>query len=344
MSNYDPNDVGLANGNLFGLPFSYEESEVVILPVPWEVTVSYNAGTAQGPAAILEASPQLDLYDFYRPNAWQRGIHLLPINQNWQSESDLLRLDASKYIAFLENGGEVAQNKMMQQVVQKINNACQQLKEEVKAVSKKHLLEGKKVGLLGGDHSVPLGFLEALSEQHSEFGILQIDAHADLRKAYEGFSYSHASIFYNALNIPQITKLVSVGVRDICQAEINFIQQHPKRIHAFFDKDIKEQVHIYRHQTWATYCQQIIAPLPEKVYISFDIDGLDPKLCPYTGTPVLGGLEAHEAIFLIQQVAASGRQIIGFDLCEVAPNATNPNDEWDANVGARILYQLCNLL
>src|SRR6185437_1373919 len=85
--------------------------------------------------------------------------------------------------------------------------------------------------------------------------------------------------------------------------------------------------------------EQIISELPQDVWISFDIDGLDPKLCPHTGTPVPGGLDFHEALYLIRELAESGRRIIGFDLNEVAPDPTGAN-EWDANVAARLLYKL----
>ena len=110
-----------------------------------------------------------------------------------------------------------------------------------------------------------------------------------------------------------------------------------KRITTFFDRDIKQQQ--YEGKTWAGICDSIIALLPEKVYLSFDIDGLDPKLCPNTGTPVPGGLELEQTLYLVEKLVQSGRKIIGFDLNEVAPG----NDEWDANVGARLLYRLANM-
>jgi agmatinase len=191
------------------------------------------------------------------------------------------------------------------------------------------------VGLLGGDHSTPLGFLRALSEKYERFGILQIDAHADLRKAYEGFTYSHASIMYNALKLPSVSRLIQVGIRDFCEEEQDVINRSRGRISTFFDEDLKAWR--YKGETWDALCNSIIKELPANVYISFDIDGLDPKLCPNTGTPVAGGLEFQEAIYLIKKVAQS-RKIIGFDLCEVAPG----QNDWDANVGARLLYNLCN--
>ena len=115
------------------------------------------------------------------------------------------------------------------------------LNSYVKSVTQKYLKAGKMVGLVGGEHSVPFGFIRALSEQYDRFGILQIDAHADLRKAYEGFVYSHASIMYNALKIPAVGRLVQVGVRDYCEEEINVIERAMGRVVTFFDQDIKEK-------------------------------------------------------------------------------------------------------
>jgi agmatinase len=198
------------------------------------------------------------------------------------------------------------------------------------------LKAGKLIGLVGGEHSVPLGFFRALSDQYDRFGILQIDAHADLRKSYEGFTYSHASIMYNALKLPSIGRIVQVGVRDYCEEEVNVVQRAMGRVVTYYDEDIKDK--LYKGRTWDILCDEIIAQLPKHVYISFDIDGLDPKLCPSTGTPVAGGLEFHQAIHLIKKLVLSDRKIIGFDLCEVSPG----KNDWDANVGARVLYQLCN--
>jgi agmatinase len=194
--------------------------------------------------------------------------------------------------------------------------------------------KNKLVGLVGGDHSVPLGYLEALGEKHNNFGILQIDAHHDLRKSYEGFHFSHASIFFNALKINSVSKLVQVGIRDYCDEEVEIVQNEPGRITVFYDQQIKENQ--FNGLTWKEQCDSIIQELPDEVYISFDIDGLDPKLCPGTGTPVPGGLDFFEINFLLKKLVESGRKIIGFDVCEVGQHV------WDANVGARILYKLCN--
>jgi len=337
IRNFDPNGVGLNNGHFIGLPFEEEDAQLILLPVPWDVTVSYGDGTSTGPANILETSPQLDLFDPDVPNAWQMGLYFRPPDAGWLAKNKSLRLKSSTYINFLENAGQVERSPEMQAVLNEINTACTELKDWVKDQSAAILDSGKKVGIVGGEHSSPLGLLEALAERHDSFGILQIDAHMDLRKAYEGFTYSHASIFYNALQLDAIKQLTQVGIRDYCEAEVEVARTSGK-VTTYYDHSLKRA--LFSGKTYAALVEEIVATLPQKVYLSFDIDGLRPQLCPNTGTPVPGGLDFEEAIYLIHSVKASGREIIGFDLCEVAGQGC----EWDGNVGARVLYRVSNLV
>jgi agmatinase len=336
LANYDPSDVGRVNGNLFGLPFDYESAQIIIFGVPWEVTVSYNPGTAAAPQRILDASPQLDLYDFDRPDGWKRGIYMPPIDPDLVTKNNYYRHQATQIIDRLEQGKSIADEPDLTPILAEIDRAGADLNQWLFDRCQSALAAGKKVGVIGGDHSVPLGYMQALANHHPDFGILHIDAHSDLRDAYEGFEYSHASIMFNALKIPQISKLVQVGIRDVSQVEIEFIATSQGRAIAYYDSLIKQQ--LYAGKTWLSICADAIANLPQKVYISFDVDGLDPKLCPQTGTPVPGGLELEQAFCLCREVIRSGREIIGFDLCEVG------DAEWDGNVGARIVYKLTNLM
>ena len=331
LKNFDPNAPG-TEGKLFGLPFDEDNAQVIVVPMPWEVTVSYHEGTANGPEAIVEASGQVDLYDRHIPDAWQIGIAMPAIPSEWKKKNEALRKIAARHIEALTAGNANANSKHLEEV----NNGCEEMIKYVKEKTRYYLQKGKLVGLLGGDHSTPLGFIQALSEQHECFGILQIDAHADLRKAYEGFIFSHASIMYNALKLPSVSRLVQVGIRDFCEEEVRVMERSMGRIKTFFDEDLKND--LYEGKQWSDLCKKIIGELPDKVYISFDIDGLHPSLCPNTGTPVAGGLEYHQVLYLIRQLVQSGKKIIGFDLNEVAPG----DNDWDANVGARLLYQLCN--
>jgi agmatinase len=334
IKQFDPNGHGVT-GNLFGLPFSIEHAELVVIPVPWEVTVSYHTGTAKAPHAILQASRQVDLAVREIPDAWKLGIGMLPVSLELYEESSKLRELSSKHIHAMEAGEKFSAENP---VVSKVNEGCENLNVYIKSITQQFLQQGKMVALLGGDHSTPLGFFRALAERINRFGILQIDAHADLRKAYEGFTYSHASIMYNALKLPAVGRLVQVGIRDYCDEELRVMKNSMGRVVTFFDDDLHTQMH--SGKLWANICDEIIQQLPQNVYISFDIDGLNPGFCPNTGTPVPGGLDYNQAVYLIKKVVTSGRIIIGFDLNEVGVG----NTDWDANVGARLLYILCNCM
>jgi agmatinase len=145
---------------------------------------------------------------------------------------------------------------------------------------------------------------------------------------------------YNVLKeVPQMTKLVQVGIRDFCDEEYDMIQSD-NRIVTYFDNHIKARE--YEGETWKQICDDIIAQLPHQVYISFDIDGLDPKLCKNTGTPVQGGFETEQIQYLFKKVVESGRKIVAFDLNEVSCGEDSL-DSIDASVGSRILYRMCNL-
>lgn len=336
IENFDPNGIGNVNNNIYGLPFDCDDAALVIIPVPWDVTVSYCAGTADGPEAIYDASYQVDLYDPFVKDAWKIGIAMDKVNKKIKSKSKELRKKAVKYLDWYAEGNVPESDASMRKITSEINKECGELNNWVKERALKYLNKNKLVVVLGGDHSTPLGLMQALAEKHDSYAILHFDAHADLRKAYEGFEFSHASVMYNALKIPQIKKLVQIGIRDYCEAEQKLIKSD-KRITTFFDRDIKHQQ--YNGKNWSVICDEIIKKLPEKVYISLDIDSLDPKLCPNTGTPVPGGFELEQVIFLIEKLVESKRMIIGFDINEVAPG----KDEWDANVAARLLYRIANL-
>jgi agmatinase len=197
------------------------------------------------------------------------------------------------------------------------------------------LAAGKMPVTLGGDHSVPFGAMRAYAEKYPGLGILHLDAHADLREAYEGFTWSHASIFHNVMTkIDGVARLVQVGVRDLGAAEWRMIEASEGRIVTFFDPDLAAQKETGK--PWAALADHIVSHLPETVYLSWDIDGLDPTLCPSTGTPVPGGLSWNEAIGLLRALVRARKRIVGLDLCEVAPGES----EWDANVGARLLYKM----
>jgi agmatinase len=339
LSNYDPNSVSNPDNNIFGLPTNEDNARLVILPIPWEVTVSYNAGTARAPEAMLKASFQIDLYDPEMPEAWKQGFYMRPVDKKVLMKSDYLRKEAELYIDYISRGEEVAANQFMSKTLREVNEGGVFLNNWVYEQTKVLLQKDKLVGILGGDHSAPLGYMKAIGEKHGNFGILQIDAHCDLRDTYEGFNYSHAGIMFNALKeIPQLERLVQVGVRDYSQSEWEYITNSGYKVITYFDKDIKTRQ--FDGETWKSLAEDIVSKLPQNVFISFDIDGLDRKLCPHTGTPVPGGFEMEETFYIFRKVMESGRKIIGFDLSEVGIS----DNDWNSNVGARVLFKLCNLL
>lgn len=333
---FDPNAAALADAGIFGLPFTYDEAALVYLPVPWEVTTSYGGGTSRGPEAILQASHQVDLFDLESPRAWEAGLFMLPVSPNIQALNDGAKAKAQQIIVA---GGVTGDDPTLLAALHEVNQAGGTLNQIVYTQTSKILADQKIPAIVGGDHSVPFGAFQAVSEICPSFGILHFDAHSDTRNAYEGFTWSHASIMYNALeHIPAMTSLVQVGIRDLCEEEYAYTHETQKhRVNVFFDRFLARQK--MEGVCFRTLTQSMLAGLPEHVWISFDIDGLDPQYCPHTGTPVPGGLLYAEACYLIQSLVASGRRIIGFDLNEVAPDPTGLS-EWDANVGARLLYQL----
>lgn len=316
-SDFDPD--GPASGGLFGLPHTPDTARVRVLPVPVEATTSSGGGTSRAWEPILRASWQVDLCDPQTGDPYRAGIAMEPLDPEFE------RLDQSAraVVEQARSGDAVA--------LATVDAAGARTADKVQAWTETVFQAGQIPAILGGDHSVPLGAFRAATARHPGLGILHIDAHFDLRDAYEGFTYSHASIFFNALGLDGLSTLVQVGLRDYGARELRLAQDDP-RVHAWTDQAIAD--HLHEGRSFRALCEAIIAPLPPVVWISFDIDGLDPSLCPHTGTPVPGGLGWRETLTLLETLGRSGRTIVGFDLCEVG------DDPWDANVGARVLYKL----
>ncbi len=337
MSNqFDPNAASQPESGIFGLPNEEQDASIVLLPVPWEATTSYGGGTSHGPRAIFESSKQVDLFDsdVFRP--YEAGLFMLPESAEVMGWSEKAKVEAQKIIHL---GGDLTKNPAFKPSLEIVNQLSEKLNDFVYQETTRLLGLGKIVGIVGGDHSVPFGGLRAIAEKYPSFGILHFDAHSDTRKAYEGFIWSHASIMYNVLeNIPQVEKIVQVGIRDYCEEEFNYCTENKDRVQLFTDRYLQNEK--FQGVHWAKLCQEIVQGLPDEVWISFDIDGLDPRFCPHTGTPVPGGLDFQEANYLIGALVRAGKKIIGFDLNEVAPDLSGSEDEWDASVGARLLYKL----
>ncbi|MCA8951538.1 MAG: agmatinase family protein [Planctomycetes bacterium] len=328
----DPNGPAAADSGIFGLTAAPDDAAVVIVPVPFAATVSYGGGAERGPSAVLAASHQVDLYDRQFGRFYERGICLLEPDPAIAAAHAEARAAAA---AVIDAGGAAAGSA----AVAPVDAAGELVNARVRAAVDAILAREQVAGVLGGDHSVPFGAIAAAAERTPGLGILHFDAHADLRDAYEGFRWSHASIMANVLrDVPSVRRLVQVGIRDFCEQELDAIQAADGRVITHFDQDWQRRR--FEGTTFAALCDEAVAALPEQVWISFDIDGLDPALCPGTGTPVPSGLQFAEAAHLLETLAKSGRRVVGFDLVEVAPAADGVG-EWDANVGARLLYKLC---
>jgi agmatinase len=271
----------------------------------------------------------VDLFDLDTGRPYEQGIAMLPEPSEVRAWNDEAKQLAAPIIASAGIESDPA-------ALARINALCERMNEWVYSTAQHWIAKGKLVGLVGGDHSTPFGSIRAHAERHPGLGILHLDAHADLRDAYEGFTWSHASIMFNVLeHIPQVSKLVQVGIRDFGEGEYNVIRSSRGRVETFFDAALARERE--SGTSWRAQVDAILAPLPRDVYLSWDIDGLDPTLCPGTGTPVPGGLSFHQAAALLEGLRRSGRRIVGFDLNEVAPSPDG--SEWDANVGARLLYK-----
>ncbi len=334
---FDPNAAAAPDSGIFGLSDSLEDARVVIVPVPFDATTSYRKGASGGPQAIVEASRQIDLFDLDLGRVYEDGIAL------WERSDE----DEARFVAWNERAGALAQpiieaggavSAEDARSLEEINAICAALNDQIETEVGALLDRGKIVGLVGGDHATPFGAIAAHAARFEGMGILHIDAHADLREAFEGFTWSHASIMFNAFTrLSSVSRIVQVGIRDFCEAEFDLIQGSGGRIVTHFDAALRRE--LCRGTSWQTLCERVVSALPREVYVSLDIDGLNPALCPHTGTPVPGGLSFEELQHLLEVLVDSGRRIVGFDLTEVAPS-DDAADEWDANVGARVLYKL----
>jgi len=336
LAGFDPNGVGNTLGNIFGLPFSLEQAGLVFIPVPWDVTVSNHEGTCHAPRMIREQSAQIDLFDPFSPDAWKKGMAMEPIDAELVAVNAVHRQKAAQYIGYMEKGGKPEASLLMQEIAGQVNQVCGMMVDRIGEKCLHYANMGQKTFVVGGDHSVSLGNIRAMARRYPGFGILQIDAHADLRNKYQGFIHSHASVMRNAMDLEGLRKVVQVGVREYCHEEADFMKDQAARLSTWFDRDIHQE--LYRGKTWGTICGQIVDELPEMVYVSFDADGLDPAFFPNTGTPVPGGITYNQAMYLLEMIINSNRKIIGADLVETGPSA------FDAMMACRIIYRLAGMM
>ncbi|MFK7858811.1 MAG: arginase family protein [Granulosicoccus sp.] len=314
------NDSSNGASGIFDLPFSVDEASVIIVPVPWDAACSQGRGTANAPQLILDCSRYVELHDLVLGNIYERGIAMTAPNEQLKS---------------LISQVQKQQNQHADEWELPVDTVCQQLNQLVMGEIRHHLQKNRATGLLGGDHSVSFGSIAAHLDAFPDMGILQIDAHADLRPSLDGMTWSHASVMRHVMETLHPPCLTQVGIRGICSVERAYHASND-RITMFTDHDI--QMKLAEGQTWMSICDAIINSLPNEVYLTLDIDGLDPSYCPHTGTPVPGGMTFVQVLLLLHRIIASGRTIRGFDLVEVGGHAQ------DALIAAHLLYPLCGLV
>jgi agmatinase len=275
--------------NFAGLVPSYsnlQTAKVVILPVPYDSTTEWHSGTREGPQAIIEASQYLELYDIELDrDIYNVGIHTLP-------------------------------------KVQPLLNSPEKMIDRVYRIATELTKQAKFLVMLGGEHSLSLGMVQALRENFHDLCVLQLDAHADLRDEYLGTKYSHACVMRR---ISELCPIVQVGVRSLSREEQQFLAQN--NLHPFY---------ISTPSSVLTSTESIIASLSDNVYVSIDLDVFDPSVMPAVGTPEPGGMQWHEVVNLLRVVTLH-KNVVGFDLVELCPKEGTASC---AFLAAKLAYKL----
>ncbi len=274
---------------------SYDSSRFVIFEAPYEHTSSYRSGSRQGPGAIIRASHFVEMYD-----------------ETLEQES--VRLGGICTVEPLDFAG-------------KVDRFAVALIEQQ---TKKLLKDGKFPIMLGAEHTVTLGAVQAFNKRFPKLSVLQIDAHSDLRESYEGNRYSHASVMARVVELG--VPLVQVGIRALCIEEAEFIRTGGTA-HTLFAHQLRDMP----TQKWV---DQVISHLGEQVYITIDADGFDPSVIPAVGTAEPNGLTWNDGQSLLSEVCAR-RQVVGFDVVEVAPD---PNATLSEYTLAKLIYRLIGLV
>jgi agmatinase len=274
---------------------AFETSRVVVVPVPFDATTCYRPGTREGPQAIIDASRNLELYDTeLRSNPCDVGIHTL-------------------------------------RAIEPVMGNAAAMTNRIEQVTGHLLDQGKFVATLGGDHSISIGVIRAFAARHPHMSVLQIDAHTDLRDAYEENPLSSATIMRRVLDVCPHT--AQVGMRSISEAEMRLIEE--RQLPLWLASDIAARG-FRGDRSWV---DEVVASLGDEVYVTFDIDAFDPSLVPGTGTPEPGGMGWYEVMDLLSAVAAN-RKIIGFDVVELSPLVEG---HISPVVAAKLVYKLIGL-
>ncbi len=277
---------------------SYQDSKIVILPVPYEHTVSYGGGTAQGPQAIISASGYVEFYDdeFSKELCNEVGIATVePV--------DLLNCYDEKMLLKIED------------IVAKL------------------IADNKFVVTLGGEHTISIAPIKSHLKKFPNMSVLHFDAHSDLRQEYQDNKYSHACFAARVCEFLSPKKLTQVGIRAQCKEEAEFIKSHG--VNTFYASAIRRGIY---SQDWQ---RSVVDTLCEEVYVTFDVDFLDPSILPATGTPEPDGFLYHETLEIFRKIIKSGRRIIGLDVVELAPMEAQRHPDLTI---ARLIYKILNII
>ncbi len=265
----------------------YDVAGIVIVPVPYDMTSTWMKGSDNGPKALLEASKQLEWYDIEtNTEVFRQGIFTAsPVSLKSPPES-----------------------------------AIMEIQKRIKPFAD----QNKFLVILGGEHSISLAPVIALKEKFPDMSVLQLDAHADLRPAYEGSSYNHACVM---ARIKQYCPIVQVGIRSMDKEE----KKYTKRSRIYYAEEI------YNQSNWI---DDAIQQLTEDVYVTIDLDVLDPAIMPSTGTPEPGGLYWYQLLKFLKKVAQN-KNIVGFDVVELCPQKSNKSPDF---IAAKLVYKLLSYI
>lgn len=271
--------------NYGGLPKEYSEkySPIVILPVPYDGTSTWIKGADKGPDAIIEASMNMELYD-------------------------------------IDTGTSVCEKGIFTDAPVKEDSSPDAMVRAVRKRAEDHLKKDKFVVVIGGEHSVSIGTIQAHQSHHKDISVLQLDAHSDLRQEYEGSIYNHACVMARA---KELCPIVQVGIRSMDAEEREFIDKD----NVFFAKDIHDK------KDWI---EKAVSLLKDKVYITIDLDVFDPSVMPSTGTPEPGGLLWYDVLSLIKAIIDK-KKVIGFDVVELCPSENNKAPDF---LAAKLIYHI----
>ena len=328
-------DGAVDGGFYFGDKSAPSKADVVIVSAPWSVTADFGRGATYTPDAIIDASTGGDCYDAPTGITIAGRVATAEIDYNIQEMSEHLGREAERIAHHASADTSVVGDYVARKVTH-INEGFAEMQTAIYKQTKHWASKAKRIAVVGGDHSVAFGAVKALSEQHEDMGVLFIDAHADFCREGEIFNYSHRSIARNIVEeIPAVARLVEVGVRNISEVESKELQAN-NRVELFLAEEIAARR--FEGESWGDICREVVGKLPQKVYVSLDIDALKIEFCNNTNAPVPGGMTFDEVVYLVKTVVESGREVVGFDLSEVVSSI---GDKMDAIVGARLLAKMC---